>query len=79
MAAYPQANRANLEYWRKQFERAQRLYAAGAATRQDFDQAQTSLHQAEATMASTEARVRAGVVELRYYQVVAPTGGVVAR
>jgi RND family efflux transporter MFP subunit len=75
--AVHEANRANLEFQRKQFERVQRLYSAGAATRQDFDQAQTALHQAEATLASTESQVKAGVVELRYYRVVAPSAGVV--
>lgn len=75
--AAEQANRANLDYLRSQFERMRKLFARGAATRQDFDQAQSALRQAEATAASTAAQAHAGAVELHYYNVVAPQAGTV--
>jgi RND family efflux transporter MFP subunit len=71
------ANLASRDLAREQFERIRRLYAGGAATRQDFDQSEAALRQAEAGVASTEAQARAGTVELRYYRVVAPIAGTV--
>jgi RND family efflux transporter MFP subunit len=73
--AAEEANRANLDFLRAQFERQRKLFARGAATRQDFDQSQSALKQAEATAASTAAQAHAGAVELRYYSVVAPQAG----
>jgi RND family efflux transporter MFP subunit len=54
-----------------------RLFDGGAATRQDMDQAQTALRQAEAQVASTEAQTKVQAVELHRYRVVAPTDGTV--
>jgi RND family efflux transporter MFP subunit len=68
---------ATLAYWRDQFRRVERLYAGGGASRQELDQARSSLHQAEANASSSQAQVRARSVELRYYEVVAPVAGIV--
>jgi RND family efflux transporter MFP subunit len=71
------ASVANLEFWRQQYARVQRLYAGGAATRQDLDQAQTSLRQAEAAAASSGAQANAESVTLRYLRITAPARGTV--
>jgi RND family efflux transporter MFP subunit len=73
--AVEQANRANLDFLRGQFERTRKLFERGAATRQDFDQAQSALRQAEASAASSAAQASAGAVELRYFTVVAQQAG----
>jgi len=73
--AAEQANRANLDFLRAQFERQRKLFARGAATRQDFDQSQSALKQAEATAAATAAQAHAGTVELNWYSVVALQAG----
>ena len=75
--AVAEANQANLEFLRNQFERTRKLYGRGAATRQDFDQAQSALRQAEANAASAGAQASAGKVELHYYNVVASQSGTV--
>jgi RND family efflux transporter MFP subunit len=71
------ADAAALDLARTQFARAQRLFNGGAATKQDFDQAQSALRQAQARVASSQAATRVQTVELHYYKVVAPTGGTV--
>ncbi len=71
------ADVAGLELARKQFGRIERLFKSGAATRQDFDQAQSALLRAQAAVAATGAQTRAQSVELRYYSVVAPVAGTV--
>lgn len=75
--AVADANRANLTFLRAQFERTRKLFARGAATRQDFDQSQSALRQAEASAASAGAQASAGTVELRWYTVVASQSGTV--
>jgi RND family efflux transporter MFP subunit len=76
-----EANRAGTEadvqYWRQQVKRLESLVGAGAISRQEFDQAQNSLHTAEARLAALDAQVQEGRVELRYYRVQAPQAGVV--
>ena len=75
--AVEEANRANLDFLRDQFQRQQKLFARGAGTRQDFDQAQSALRQGEANAASSAAQANASAVELRYYTVVAQQAGTV--
>jgi len=75
--AIHEADVAGLGLARKQFARIERLYRTGAATRQDFDQSQNALEQAEASVNATEAQTRAQAVELRYYSVMAPVAGTV--
>ena len=76
-----EANREGMEadvtYWRQQVKRLESLVAAGAISRQEFDQAQNSLRTAEARMAALDAQVREGRVQLQYYRVDAPQGGVI--
>lgn len=68
---------ADVAYWREQVKRLEALVAAGAISRQEFDQAQNSLRTAEARLAALDAQVREGQVELGYYRVEAPQAGVV--
>src|SRR5262249_32398238 len=62
---------------RQQFARVKRLFDGGAATRQDMDQSQTALRQAEAAAASSEAQMKAQSVQLQRYRVVSPIEGTV--
>ena len=75
--ALNEANVASLDLARKQYARIERLFNKGAATRQDFDQAQNGLRQAEANVGATRAQTQAQAVELRYFQVAAPVAGTV--
>jgi RND family efflux transporter MFP subunit len=76
-----EANRGGLEadvhYWREQVKRLESLVAAGAISRQEFDQAQNSFRTAEARLSALDAQVSEGRVELGYYRVTAPQAGVV--
>jgi RND family efflux transporter MFP subunit len=68
---------ADVEYWRGQVKRLEALLAAGAISRQEFEQAQNSLRGAEAKLAALEADVREGKVQLGYYLVDARQAGTV--
>jgi len=68
---------ANVEYWRMQTKRLAALVEAGAISKQEFEQAQTSLRTAEAQLTSTDAQVRQGRVELQFYRVTAPQAGTI--
>ncbi len=76
-----QASRAGVEsdvqYWRGQVKRLEALVAAGAISRQEFEQAQNQLHTAEARLEALNAEVHEQQVELQYYRVTAPQAGVV--
>ena len=75
--ATAEASQATLDFWRKQVARVQHLFQGGAATRQDLDQAQSSLRQAEANAAASQAQTEAGAAGLRYYRVTAPVAGTI--
>ncbi|HVB33359.1 MAG TPA: efflux RND transporter periplasmic adaptor subunit [Patescibacteria group bacterium] len=68
---------ANVEFAKTQWERAQKLYQAGVMSRQNFDQAKTTLDAARQQLRSLDAQVRQQQVQLHYYRVVAPTGGII--
>jgi RND family efflux transporter MFP subunit len=68
---------ADVQYWRQQVKRLEALVEAGAISRQEFEQAQTSLRTAEARLATVNAQVSEDRVELRYYRVNAPQAGVI--
>lgn len=68
---------ADVQYWRQQTVRLEALVAAGAISRQEFEQAQNSLKTAEAKLATVDAQVSEDRVQLRYYRVVSPQDGVV--
>jgi len=68
---------ADVQYWRQQVKRLASLVEAGAVSKAEFDQAQTSLRTADARLAALDAQVREGRVELEYYRVLAPQSGTV--
>ncbi len=68
---------ADVKYWTQQVARLESLVAAGAISRQEFEQAQNSLTTAEAKLASVDAQVSEDRVQLRYYRVNAPQDGIV--
>ena len=71
------AQQATLSWAKQQYERAQGLFAAGVVSRQDLDQAKAALDAAQAQMEALDAQVREQEVQLHYYRVVAPRGGIV--
>jgi RND family efflux transporter MFP subunit len=71
------AQQANLNWTKQQYERAQGLYSAGVVSKQDLDQAKSAMDAAQAQMESLDSQVREQEVQLHYYKVVAPWGGIV--
>jgi RND family efflux transporter MFP subunit len=71
------AQEANLRYAKVSLERAQKLSAAGVISKQEFDNAQTNYDAALAQLKSQDEQVKQQKVELRYYSVASPMGGVV--
>jgi RND family efflux transporter MFP subunit len=71
------AQEANLIWARKQYERAQGLSAAGVVSKQDMDQAKSTLDAAQAQVEALDATVSEQRVQLHYYKVVALRSGIV--
>jgi len=71
------AQQATLEWTKQQYQRAQGLSAAGVVSKQDLDQAKAAMDQAQAQMDALDAQVSEQEVQLHYYRVVAPRGGIV--
>jgi RND family efflux transporter MFP subunit len=71
------AQEASVAYAKQQLARAKELFAVGANSRQDLEQAQTNYDTAIAQLNSLNARVVQEKVTLQYYQVVAPASGIV--
>jgi RND family efflux transporter MFP subunit len=76
-AASGAAQEANVAYAKQQFERAKQLFAAGANSKQELEQAETNYNTAVAQLNSLAARVSEERVTLQYYQVLASVNGVV--
>jgi RND family efflux transporter MFP subunit len=71
------AREANVGFARQQQQRASELFAAGAISKQELEQAETALRTAEANLKALQAQVQQEQVRLRYYTVTAPTAGIV--
>jgi RND family efflux transporter MFP subunit len=71
------AREAAVAFARQQQQRASELFAAGAISKQELEQAQTALQTAEASLQALQAQVQEQQVQLRYYTITAPTAGVV--
>jgi RND family efflux transporter MFP subunit len=71
------AREADVSYWKSQVDRLQSLLKAGAISQNEFDTARHNLETAEANLASLNAQVREGAVQLQYYRVTAPAPGVI--
>jgi RND family efflux transporter MFP subunit len=69
--------RAALDYAHEQVRRMETLFKGGAASKQQLDEAQTALAQAQADYDALGAQVQEQQVQLGYYRVTAPTAGVV--
>ena len=71
------AQKANVALAEQQFERTSGLYKAGVVSKQELDQAQAALDTAKAQLQSLDAQVKQQQVQLHYFKVVAPRGGIV--
>jgi RND family efflux transporter MFP subunit len=71
------ARQAAVAFARQQQKRASDLFAAGAISRQELEQADTGLRTAEANLKALEAQLQQQEVQLRYYTITAPTSGIV--
>jgi RND family efflux transporter MFP subunit len=76
-----EANRAaqvaNVKYAQQQLARTQNLANSGVVSKQELDQAQAAYDAAKAALGALDANVREQTVQLRYYSVTAPAGGIV--
>lgn len=72
-----EAREAELAYSRQNLERLKELFAQRVVSKAELDQAETAVRTAEAQLAAMRAQLREGRVELQYYDVVAPTAGVI--
>lgn len=71
------AQEAALQYAQQQYDRARQLLDAGATSQQEFEQAETNLSTARASLAALKAREQEARVQLHYYRVTSPTAGIV--
>jgi RND family efflux transporter MFP subunit len=68
---------AELEYARQEAARAKTLYAAGAVSQREFEQAETAMRTAEAAVKAIGEQIRQQQTQLAYYRVTSPTRGTV--
>jgi RND family efflux transporter MFP subunit len=71
------AQEAAVGYAQQQYERAKQLLDAGATSQQEFEQAETNVKTARASLEALKAREQEARVQLQYYRVTAPTAGTV--
>lgn len=71
------AREADVAFAQQQQQRASELFAAGAISRQELEQAQTARQTADARLQALRAQVQQQQVQLRYYTITAPTAGIV--
>jgi RND family efflux transporter MFP subunit len=71
------AREADLAYATQQVDRANKLFAAGAMSKQELDQAITLQRSTEATLKAIEQQIKQQRNELSYSHVTAPTAGVI--
>jgi RND family efflux transporter MFP subunit len=71
------AQEAAVRWASQEYERQQKLFNEGLASRQALDQAAAAHDTAEASLKALKARERESEVQLQYYTVVAPTAGIV--
>ncbi|HUG44048.1 MAG TPA: efflux RND transporter periplasmic adaptor subunit, partial [Acidobacteriota bacterium] len=70
------AREADVAFARQQFERMRSLYEEGVVSRQDLEVAETARDTSEAQLRNIESQVRETRVELEYYRLTAPAGGI---
>ena len=72
-----EAQKASLVLAQQQYDRTKGLAAAGVVSKQELDQAKSTLDAAKAQLESLGAQVSEQQVQLHYYKVAAPRGGIV--
>jgi RND family efflux transporter MFP subunit len=68
---------AELEYARQDAARTKTLYAAGAVSQRELEQAETAQQTAEAALKAVDQQLLQQKAELGYYRVTAPSAGIV--
>jgi RND family efflux transporter MFP subunit len=68
---------ANAIFTKQQYERNKELFASGVVSKQDLDQAKAAMDSAQSQMEAAGAQVSEQQVQLHYYKVLAPRGGIV--
>jgi RND family efflux transporter MFP subunit len=71
------AQEANLRYAKISLERAQKLFDAGVISKQELDNVQTGYEASLAQLKALDEQVKQQKVELHYYSVTSPMGGIV--
>jgi RND family efflux transporter MFP subunit len=71
------ARQADLQYARQQYERMKTLADQGIVSRQQLDQARSTLEATQAQVDALEAGVREEQVRLRYFTITAPVDGII--
>jgi len=71
------AQEANVALAQQQFDRSNGLFKAGVVSKQDLDQAKAALDTARAQLQSLDAQVKQQQVQLHYFKVLAPRGGII--
>ena len=71
------AQLAQMKWAQQNYDRVSGLAAAGVVSKQDLDQARTTLDAAQAQLHSLDAQVNEQQVQLHYYKVVAPRAGII--
>ena len=71
------AREADAAFAKQQLARLQKLFEAGAVSRAELEQAETTQKLAEAQLAAVTSQIHESQVQLDYYRVTAPTDGVI--
>jgi RND family efflux transporter MFP subunit len=71
------AREADVAFAKQQRARMQKLFEAGAVSRQELEQAETAHQTAEAQLNAIASQIREARVDLQYHRVTAPAAGVV--
>ena len=71
------AREADLTFAQQQLTRMQRLFEAGAVSRAELEQAEASHKSAQAQLTAIQSQIRETQVQLGYYRVTAPVGGII--
>jgi RND family efflux transporter MFP subunit len=71
------AREADVAFARQQLDRMQKLHDAGAVSRAELEQAETAYKTAQAQLKAIGSQIRESQVQLQYYRVTAPSGGIV--
>ena len=71
------AREADVAFAKQQLDRMQKLHEAGAVSQAELEQAETAHKTTQAQLKAIQAQIRESQVELQYYRVTAPAGGIV--